>query len=162
MNKLFLLLLVSISLFACKNSSSKEASLNNKLQPVVMDYSKLFTDSQTDSLTHKIIVYEQNSTNEIAIITKDSIPKDEKIQMYATRLGQQLGVGKKDKNNGLLILIAPNDRQVSIATGYGTEKILTDYICKVIIDSTMIPKFKNQDYYGGVNSALDSIIAKWH
>ena len=91
-----------------------------------------------------------------------AIPKDEKIQMYATRLGQQLGVGKKDKNNGLLILIAPNDRQVSIATGYGTEKILTDYICKVIIDSTMIPKFKNQDYYGGVNSALDSIIAKWH
>lgn len=107
MKKSFVFLLIFISLSACKYADSKGIGLNNlEPHPVVMDYSKLFNDSQIELLSDKIIAYELQTTNEIAIITKDSIPKGEKIQVYATKLGEQLGVGKKDKHNGLLILIS--------------------------------------------------------
>lgn len=81
---------------------------------------------------------------------------------YATKLGEQLGVGKKEKDNGLLIFLAKTNRKVAIATGIATEKILTDYDCRVIIDSTMIPNFKTGNYYRGLDLALDTIMKKWN
>ncbi|MGJ8592247.1 MAG: TPM domain-containing protein [Aquaticitalea sp.] len=163
MNKIVTILFFISCLFNCKNVNPENTSTSPfNAQPVVMDYSKLFTDSQLDSLSNKIVAYERSFTNEIAIITQDSIPKNEDIQVYATRLGNRIGVGKKNTNNGLLIFVSTYDRKVAIATGLGTEKIITDSLCKVIIDSTMIPYFKKGNYYLGIDRALDSLISKWH
>jgi len=112
-------------------------------------------------LTRKIIDFEEKTTNEIAIITIDSLPNGTSSMYHATQLANKLGVGKKDKNNGLLILISKNDQHIALATGYGTETILTDSICKKIIETTIIPKFKNGYYYKGIDVALDSIFIKW-
>ena len=81
--------------------------------------------------------------------------------MYAVDFGEKHGVGKKEKDNGLVIAFSKNLRQTFLATGYGTEKILKDDICKKIIDSTMVPRFKNQDYYGGLKAGLEECIRKW-
>lgn len=146
-------------LSSCKTNTNDSPTLS---QAVVQDYALLFSNSEKDSLTQKIINYEAHSTNEVCIYTIDSLPKNTKAIDHATTIANTLGVGKKEKNNGLLILISKNDRQVAIATGKSTEEILTDYMCKIIIDSTIVPKFKKGEYFYGINNALDSIIKKWH
>jgi len=68
---------------------------------------------------------------------------------------------KKKKNNGLLIALSKNNRELCISTGIGTRKIITDSICQNIVDFTIIPEFKNKNYYQGINNALETIIYKW-
>jgi len=81
--------------------------------------------------------------------------------LFAVDFGNKLGVGKKEKNNGLVIFISKNMRQTSLATGYGTEKILKDEICMRIIDSCMIPRFKEEKYYDGIKAGVQESISKW-
>lgn len=152
-------LILVFALSSCKTNTNNNSTLN---LAVVQDYALLFSNSEKDSLTQKIINYEAYSTNEICVYTIDSLPKNTKAIYHATTIANKLGVGKKEKNNGLLILISKDDNQIAIATGKATEEILTDYMCKIIIDSTIVPKFKKGDYFYGINNALDSIIKKWH
>lgn len=151
-------LLLFLITFSCKNNTDVPLKTN---QAVVQDYTSLFSNTEKSALAQKIIDYESSSTNEICIYTIDSLPKNTKSLYYATEIANKLGVGKKEKDNGLLILISKYDRQINMATGYSTEKIITDRICKSIIDSTIVPKFKDKEYYHGVNNALDSIIKFW-
>ena len=150
----FYILLACVS---CKKEPETKVQLS---QAVVQDYALLFSQVERDSLSNKIIDYENLTTNEICIYTLDSLSKGTNIKVYATHLANRLGVGKKEKNNGLFILLSKKNKHVSIATGYGTKKILTDSICKTIIDNTMITNFIDDEYYCGISSALDSIISK--
>ncbi len=159
MKKSFLFLCFWIIIFSsCKTNNHDISKLN---QAVVQDYALLFSDSEQDALTKKIIDYEAISTNEICIYTIDSLPKNTNALYHATQIAEGLGIGKKEKDNGLLILVSKLDRNVTIATGKGTEKIITDKVSKMIIDSTMIPEFKIGNYFNGVDNALDRIIEKW-
>lgn len=163
MYKTFVTFFFLIFVFSCKTEKNTSALLpKNVNQDVVYDLSHIFSKSEALLLKQKIIDYERASTNEIAILTVDSITPYNNIQKFGTDVANLWGVGKKDSNNGLLIVICKPCRNVSICTGYGTEKILTDSICKVIIDSTLVPSFKKEAYYNGVKNALDSIISKWH
>jgi uncharacterized protein len=160
MKKLSLFLCFWIIIFAsCKTNTNNSSTFN---EAVVQDYAQIFSDSEKEALTQKIINYELVSTNEICIYTIDSLPKNTKALYHAIKIGEELGVGKKEKDNGLLILISKYDRQIAIATGNGTEKIITDYVNKIIIDSTIVPEFKKGQYFYGIDKALDSIIRKWH
>jgi len=158
MRNLLILFLVFVLNFSCKEKPEKRFALN---QTVVQDYAMLLSVNERNLLSQKIISYEESTTNEICIFTLDSVSNNKSILYHATMIADSLGVGKRKKNNGLLILISKSDRQTSIATGTGTEKILTDYICKRIIDEAMIPSFKDGQFYKGLDSSLDSIIAKW-
>ncbi len=151
---LFVLVFIS-----CKTKTNDAVKTHN--QSVVQDLASMFSPNEKDSLTSKIIDYEASSSNEICVYTLDSLPQNTTAIYYATQIANTLGVGKKDKNNGLLILISKYDRELAISTGYATEKVLTDYKCKVIIDSIIVPKFKNDEFYNGINNALDEIILQW-
>ncbi|MGB6268314.1 MAG: TPM domain-containing protein [Olleya sp.] len=153
------LLLVFVSLISCKNAKQNDTLIN---QDVVQDYADLFSIKEEDFISKIIIDYENTSTNQICVYVIDSIPTSDNPVVYATKIANNLGVGQKEKDNGLLLLIAKNDRQVAFATGYGTEKILTDSICKRLIDSTLIPSFKEGDYFEGVVKVLDSVKTKWY
>ncbi len=165
MRKVLYILSFLLLLSSCKTKKEDTSTYNylpqNEQQSVVYDLSNLFSTKEKDSLTKRILNYEKVTTNQIAIATFDSIPKNTTTLRYATDIANYWGVGTKETNNGLLILISRYDREMSIATGLGTEKILTDLICSKIIDRTIIPHFKQDKYYNGVNSGLDSIIAKW-
>ena len=128
---------------------------------VVQDYSDFFTKAEEHELSEKIIDYQKLTTNQICVYTIDSILDNETILFHATNLANDLGVGTKEKDNGLLILISRYDRKMAIATGYGTEKVITDPIAKIIIEKTIVPKFKDSLYFEGVTMGLDSIIEKW-
>lgn len=155
-------LFIAISILVLVSCKSKINPSTLKNQAVVQDYANLFHKTQKDSLSQKIIKYESTSSNEICVYTIDSLPKDVTVHRYATKLANTLGVGKKEKDNGLFILVSKYDREISIATGFGTEKIISDYQCKTIIDSTIVPQFKNGDFYKGINNAIDSLIVIWH
>ena len=133
----------------------------NTSQKRVVDLAHLFSKVESDSLAYKIIQYETQTTNQIAIITIDSLPKNTNIQKFGTEVGEKWGVGTKQKNNGLLITISNHDRKVAISTAIGTEQTISDYECNVIIDSIMIPQFRTNNYYKGVDKALDSLILLW-
>ena len=88
---------------SCRDAKPLLSSQQNAFTAIVTDNSKIFTQNQHDSLTQKIILFEKETTNEIAIFTLDTIDKN--IVVFATELANKIGVGKKSKNNGLLILL---------------------------------------------------------
>lgn len=109
--------LIIISIFVLLSCKTRTNTPVVKYQPVVQDYAGLFSKSQKDSLSQKIISYEAVSTNEICVYTVDSLPKNKAVHFHATTLVNSLGVGKKEKDNGLLILISKYDRDIATATG---------------------------------------------
>ncbi|EAQ37920.1 hypothetical protein MED134_14306 [Dokdonia sp. MED134] len=128
---------------------------------VVSDYEGIFSEEQNSSLTKILNDYEEATSREIVIVTIDSITPYHNLKDYSTDLGNEWRIGKVKSNNGLLIVMSKNLRKIRITTGYGTEKILTDKICKKIIDSTIIPEFRRGDYYVGVEKGVQALKSKW-
>jgi uncharacterized protein len=82
--------------------------------------------------------------------------------LYSSAIGNYWGVGKKEKDNGLVIVIAKEQRQIWFSPGDGTTKTLTDSVCQNIISEKIIPEFKNDNFYLGVSNGLNTVIQKWH
>ena len=146
-----------------KSSELAIDSLGNFPFPIgsVSDYEKIFSENQIAELTKIIADYEQKTTREIAIVSINSIEPYENINDYSTDLANEWGIGKPETDNGLLILFSKNLREIRISTGFGTEQKLTDEICKNVIDKTIIPEFKNGEYYSGMESGLNELIKLW-
>lgn len=124
---------------------------------LVNDYTNTLTPDQKAALEQKLVAYDDSTSNQIAIVivptTEDYAPVD-----YATKLGRAWGIGNKKTNNGVLVLIAKNDRQIFIAPGYGLEGALPDIICKSIIDNEIRPNFKEEDYFRGLDLGTNAIM----
>lgn len=124
----------------------------------VNDYAGLFSSEQKTALENKIVAFEKDTGNEIAVATIKTLNGDI-IENFANELFQEWGIGKKGKDNGVLILVALDDRKMRIEVGYGLEGSLTDAQSYKIIDKIMKPAFREEKYYEGVNQAVDEIIA---
>ena len=152
--------------FSCRTESGVAVDYSllpkNDTQHVVVDLSQIFTNQEKDALSQKIIDYEKKTTNEIAILTVDAITPFNDISVYSSAIGNYWGVGKKEKDNGLVIVLRKNEKHIWLSTGNGTSRILTDSICQDIITTTMIPYFKDSDYYLGLDKGLDAIMHKWN
>lgn len=140
--------------FACGQKSDDSKKWVN-------DFENVLSENQIYVLDSIIRDFEAKTTNEIMIVTVKNIGDSPKMVDFAVEFGNRWGIGKKEKDNGLIILFSRAMRETFIATGYGTEKILKDEICKVIIDSTMVPLFKEEDYFGGLKAGLLDCINKW-
>ena len=123
----------------------------------VYDYAHILSNQEVQALSQKLIRYKDTTSTQIVIATIESLNGND-IAMLATEKAHEWGVGQKGKDNGVFILIAPNERKIHIATGYGVEHLLTDYLSKQIIDDIITPNFKKQQYYNGLNQATDVII----
>jgi uncharacterized protein len=124
----------------------------------VLDKNHVFTDSQKAQLNAIYARHELKTSNEIALLTIGSFAPETDIHIYGVKQARELGVGKRDKNNGVLITLCVNCRKVDISTGKGTENVLKDEIAKKIIDEIMTPQFKNGDYFGGIYNGSKAII----
>jgi uncharacterized protein len=117
----------------------------------------LLSQGEISQLESKLKAYYDTTSTQIAIVIVKSVqPYD--ISEYAFKLGRSWGVGEKGKNNGIIILWAPGDRKVFIATGYGMEGSITDAYSKRIIEQEIKPRFKELKYYEGLDAAVDKII----
>jgi len=122
----------------------------------VNDFGSLFSSGFRQTLEQDLENFEKETAVEIAVVTINSL-EGNAIEDYAVRLFEQWKIGKKGKDNGLLILIAKEDRKIKIEVGYGLEPIITDGRAGRIIREQMSPAFKEEDYEGGVKAAVEKI-----
>lgn len=127
----------------------------------VNDFEFVFSVEELEKLTIIIGEFEKKTSNKIAIVSIKSIKSYDDFDKYAVDLSNNWGVGQKGKDNGLTIVFSKTLRKIRISTGTGTQKILSDSFCKSVIDKTMIPKFKNGNYYEGIEKGLSQLIMEW-
>ncbi len=125
---------------------------------LVNDYAGMLSPSEEQALENKLVAYDDSTSTQIAIVTERSLDGDD-IFNYTYQLAESWGIGQGDKNNGILIYVALEDRQIYIQTGYGAEGFLPDAIAKRIIENIIKPAFRDQQYYQGVDRATDAIIS---
>ncbi|MFS4445368.1 TPM domain-containing protein [Maribacter sp. 2307UL18-2] len=142
-------------------SEVKEFRETKELGRIVSDYDSIFKQEERRELGNLIHDYNVQTTRQIVVVTIDSLHSYEDIQKFATDLANYLGVGTKEENNGLTLVLCKPERKIGIATGLETERVLTDSICKVIIDSIMIPKFREGDFYSGMKGGVVELIKNW-
>jgi len=122
---------------------------------LVNDLAGILTPDQVRHLESTLVNFNDTTSTQIAIVTVKSLHGYDKADL-AFRIGEQWGVGQKGKNNGIVILVKPkygNQRgEAYIAVGYGLEGVIPDAIGKRIVEYEMIPRFKEGDYYGGLEA----------
>jgi len=127
-----------------------------EVETSVYDYVGLLSPNEKKALEQKLIRYSDTTSTQIVVATISST-EGKYINYLGAQWLTQWGIGQKDKDNGILILLAKDDRKIGINTGYGVEHLLTDAMSKRIINRDIIPYFKRNDYYGGLNRATDAI-----
>jgi len=123
----------------------------------VTDQANVIPAQARDAIETKLKDLETKSGIQLVVATVSTLNGDE-IEPYANQLFRTWKLGEKDKNNGVLLLVAPNQRKVRIEVGYGLEGTLTDALSKVIITNAMVPYLKKGDYGGAVTRGVDDII----
>lgn len=116
---------------------------------LVHDFANLLSADERASLESLAREVERETTAQIAVVTVPSL-RGQTVDAYAHELFNQWGIGRKDVNNGVLLLVAPTERRMRIEVGYGLEPLLTDGLCGEIRDTQIIPHFKSNDYAGGI------------
>ena len=129
-----------------------------KLQTSVYDYANVLSASEKSQLEEKLIRYSDSTTTQIVVITIESL-KGEDVSQLATKWGQTWGIGGTAKDdNGVIILLAKEERKIAINPGYGLEDRLTAGIGGEIIRNIIIPEFKAGSYYNGLEKGTSAII----
>lgn len=123
----------------------------------VNDFGNFLEPFQREALEKKIRDYNDNTSSAIVIVTVPNLQGYD-ISELALKYLREWGIGTKEKNNGVLILVSKEERKARIETGSGMEGVLPDITCKHIIDEVMIPNFKANDYYRGFDQTIDAII----
>lgn len=123
----------------------------------VVDQANIIQPSTRSAIEQKLADLETKSGIQLVVATVSSL-EGQDIEPYANELFRTWQLGEKSKNNGVLFLVAPNERRVRIEVGYGLEKTLTDALSKVIIVNAITPRFKTGDFSGGISRGVDDII----
>jgi uncharacterized protein len=123
----------------------------------IVDQANIIPQDTRNALEPKLVELEQKSGIQLVVATVSSLEGQE-IEPYANQLFRFWKLGEKNKNNGVLLLVAPKERRVRIEVGYGLEGTLTDALSAVIIANAITPRFKTGDYGGGITRGVDDII----
>jgi len=123
----------------------------------VVDNAKILSPVATAELERKLADLEQKSGIQLVVATVPSLTGEE-IEPYANELFRAWKLGEAKKDNGALLLIAPNERRIRVEVGYGLEGTLTDAVSSLIIANAIAPRFKAGDFNGGVTRGVDDII----
>lgn len=124
----------------------------------VTDAANILKPEQRTAIEAKLKAHTDKTTDQVVVATVPSLDGLE-IEDYGNRLFRHWELGQKGKNNGVLVLIAPNDRKLRIEVGYGLEGTLTDALSKIIASTAIAPKFKNGDFAGGIDAGVDAILS---
>lgn len=157
--KLIINRLSFLLLFLCNANLLLAQNIPSRPSPprLVNDFANIFDDSQQAELEKKLVRFEDSTSIQIAVIAIKSL-EGYNVEEVAHGILRKWGVGGKKNNNGVVLLVAVDDKKVNIQTGYGMEGVLPDVICKRIITRDIVPAFKRQDYLQGVDAATTSII----
>jgi uncharacterized protein len=123
----------------------------------VVDQANIIPVDTRNAIAVKLAELESKSGIQLVVATVNSLEGQE-IEPYANELFRTWKLGEKQKNNGVLLLVAPNEHRVRIEVGYGLEGTLTDALSKVIITNAITPRFKTGDFGGGITRGVDDIV----
>jgi uncharacterized protein len=124
---------------------------------LVNDFAGVLNRMEVNQLESMLVAYNDSTSTQITIVTIQSLDGFE-IADYANRLYEKWGIGQKGTNNGLLILVAVNDREVRMEVGYGLEERITDALARRIIEQDILPQFRSGNYAGGLAAASKRIM----
>lgn len=129
---------------------------------LVNDFSGILSAAQRAALEKKLADFDRASSTQITVVTVDSL-QGLAVHDYATRLGEKWGVGRKGKDNGVVILVKPKKGaakgQVAISVGYGLEGAIPDATASRVVRNEMLPAFREGDYYAGIDRAASVLIS---
>ena len=123
----------------------------------VVDQANLLSASTERQLTTLLAEHEQKSSNQVVVVTLPSLQGYD-IAEYGYQLGRHWAIGQQGRDNGVLLIVAPNERKVRIEVGYGLEGTLTDALSKTIIESEITPRFKQGDMERGIVEGTRAIL----
>jgi uncharacterized protein len=123
----------------------------------IVDQAGILSPDAITALEPKLVELEERSGIQVVVATVNSLEGQE-IEPYANELFRAWQLGEAERDNGVLLLVAPNERRVRIEVGYGLEGTLTDALSKVIITNAITPRFQAGDFSGGVTRGVDDII----
>lgn len=128
-----------------------------KLESRVTDLTRTLSAEQSQALENKLAAFEAKKGSQIAVLIVPST-QPEDIAEFGIKVSDLWRIGRKDVDDGLILIIAKNDRKLRVEVGYGLEGVIPDAIAKRIIAEIITPYFKNNDYAGGINAGVDQII----
>jgi uncharacterized protein len=124
----------------------------------VVDDAGILDAATRAALTQKLADLETKTTDQLVVVTLKSL-QGTSIEDFGVQLGRRWQVGQKGKNNGVLLIVVPSERKVRIEVGYGLEGTLTDAISRLIIANGIVPRFRANDFPGGITRGVDDIIS---
>lgn len=123
----------------------------------VVDNAELLSSQQESRLSAQLESHESATSNQVVVVTLPSL-QGTSIDDFGYQLGRHWGIGQAGRDNGVLLIVAPNERKVRIEVGYGLEGDLPDAIARAIIDNDILPAFRRNDYPGGIEAGVAAII----
>lgn len=123
----------------------------------IIDQTGTLTTEQKATLEQTLAAFEARKGSQLAVLMVASTTPEE-IEQFALRVAEKWKLGRKKVDDGVILVVARNDRALRIEVGYGLEGALTDLTSKRIINEAVLPRFKQQDFYGGITAGVDQII----
>src|SRR5262245_46408444 len=148
-------ILFSLALVLCLASALAEPNFP-ALTGRVVDDAKLLSAADEQALIADLEALEKKSSDQVVVVTLPSL-QGYAIEDYGYQLGRHWGIGTKQLNNGVLLIVAPNERKVRIEVGRGLEPTLTDALSKIIIANAILPRFQAGDFAGGIKDGVRDI-----
>ena len=152
--KLFIVFIIAV--FSFTHALAQNVIEKPNPPVLVTDLAGVLSPEQKQALENKLVAIDDSSSNQIAVVilpTLDGNP----IEEYATKLFRTWGIGNKKTNNGILLLIAIQDKKIRIEVGYGLEGAIPDITANSIIENDIKPAFRAQAFYEGIDKATDDI-----
>lgn len=125
----------------------------------VVDQAQLLSPEAETALTAKLEALERDTSDQLVVVTVDSL-QDREIEEYGYQLGRAWGIGQAEDDNGVLLIVAPEERKVRIEVGYGLEPVLTDALSALIIHNEILPSFREGYFERGIQQGVDAIDAQ--
>jgi uncharacterized protein len=153
-------LYIILAILSCSNVAQAQFDIPNRpsdgQQVFVYDYVDLLPKAQKEALNLKLKRYADTTSTQIVFAIISSA-NGEELDGLGAKWGQKWGIGQKDADNGILLILAVNDRKVDINTGYGIESILSDSDAERIVNRVLVPNFRSKNYYAGLDQGADAI-----
>lgn len=149
--------LLLVLCFLCASATAFALTVPERPDGYVNDYAGLLSAAARARLEQRLGEFERSTSNQVVVAVFPSL-EAESLEDFSHRLAEKWGIGRADKDNGAVLLIFKNDRQVRIETGYGLEGALPDAVASRIIRERIVPAFREGDYDRGVEGAVDAII----
>jgi uncharacterized protein len=157
MRRLSAIVLVFACVVAAAAALAQSSLTFPELTGRVVDQAGILDAAAREKLEKLSADLEAKSTDQLVVVTLKSL-QGTSIEDYGYQLGRKWQIGQKDKNNGVLLIVAPNERKVRIETGYGLEGTLTDALGSFIIQQAILPRFRTGDFVGGITRGAEDIV----